>query len=59
MDYKKAGVDIEDICALPVHERIGRAKSISNEDFKGEFEAIVAEIRQQINRLIEDAAQND
>ena len=54
-----AGVDIDDICALPVHERIGRAKSISNEDFEGEFKAILADIRQQITQLIEKAAQND
>ena len=53
-----AGADIDDICDLPVHERIGRAKSIANENFGDEFEAIRAEIKQQIDRLIEGAAED-
>ena len=48
-----AGVDIEDICNLPVHESIGRAKSVENEQYQTEFAAILKEIRAQVDRLIE------
>ena len=50
-----AGVEIEDVISLPVHERIGRAKSADGEGYKQEFDAILAEIRTQINGLIESA----
>ena len=50
-----AGVEIEDVISLPVHERIGRAKSADGESYKQEFDAILAEIRTQINGLIESA----
>ena len=53
-----AGAEIEEICDLPIHERIGRAKTVSNEDYKTEFEQILADIRKQIDGLIEAAAQD-
>ena len=51
----EAGVEIEDVISLPVHERIGRAKSADGEGYKQEFDAIRAEISIQINGLIESA----
>ncbi len=50
-----AGVDIEDITTLPVHERIGRAKSADGDGYRREFDGILAEIRTEINGLIESA----
>ncbi len=52
------GADIEDVCSLPVHERIGRAKNAPNEDYKNEFEAIKKEISLELNRLV-SAAENE
>lgn len=51
------GVDIEDICSLSVHERIGRAKVISNRDFNAEFEEIFTQIQSQMKHLTEIAKQ--
>jgi V/A-type H+-transporting ATPase subunit A len=53
-----AGADIESICTLPVHERIGRAKTVSNTEYVAEFDAVKAEIRAQIGSLIEKTAEN-
>ena len=50
-----AGADIEDITTLPVHERIGRAKSADNDGYRQEFDEILTEIRTEINGLIESA----
>ncbi len=47
----EAGVDIEDVCLLPVHERIGRAKLVSNDSYEREFEMIRTEISEQLDRL--------
>ena len=47
-----AGADIEDICSLPVHERIARAKTVENDNYQNEFKAIKAEIAAQIDKLI-------
>ncbi|MBQ9761040.1 MAG: V-type ATP synthase subunit A [Clostridia bacterium] len=46
-----AGVSVDDICALPLHERIGRAKTAQNESYKSEFAAIADEIKAQIDAL--------
>ena len=48
----EAGVDIEKITSLPVHEQIGRAKSVSNDTYRKEFEQIANEIKAQIGQLI-------
>ena len=48
----EAGVGIDRICALPVHERIGRAKSVSNESYREEFDRTAEEIKKQIDTLI-------
>ena len=53
-----AGADIEDICSLPVHERIGRAKSVSNTDYQAEFDAVQTEIKTQMQGLIDRAKQD-
>ena len=48
----EAGADIEDICSLPVHERIARAKTVENDNYQDEFKAIKAEIAAQLDKLI-------
>ena len=48
----EAGADIEDICSLPVHERIARAKTVANDDYQNEFKAIKADIAAQMDKLI-------
>ena len=50
-----AGADIEDICSLPVHERIARAKTVDNNNYQNEFKAIKAEIAAQMDKLIAGA----
>ena len=47
-----AGAEIDDICNLPVHESIGRAKTVENDSYQAEFERIKQEIGTQIDRLI-------
>ena len=47
-----AGADIEDICSLPVHERIARAKTVENNNYQNEFKAIKADIAAQMDKLI-------
>ena len=42
------GADITALAALPVRERIGRAKSIPYADFQREYAAIEAEMDAQI-----------
>lgn len=51
----EAGADIEEITELPVHEAIGRAKAIDPKTYRAEFDKIRAEIKLQMNRLIEAA----
>ena len=51
----EAGADIEEICALPVHERIGRAKTVANDNYQNEFKAIKADIVAQLDQLIAGA----
>ena len=48
----EAGADIEEICALPVHERIGRAKTVANDNYQNEFKAIKADITAQMDKLV-------
>ena len=48
----EAGADIEDICSLPVHERIARAKTVENDNYQNEFKAIKAEIAAQMDKLV-------
>ena len=40
----ESGADIDKIAALPVRERIGRAKSTPTEGYKKEYAAIKAEL---------------
>ena len=46
-----AGADINAIAALPVRERVGRAKSVKLENYKTEYAAILAEMDEQIAAL--------
>ncbi len=48
----EVGADIEDICSLPVHERIARAKTVENDNYQNEFKAIKADIAAQMDKLI-------
>ena len=48
----EAGADIEEICSLPVHERIARAKTVANDNYQNEFKAIKAEIAAQLDKLV-------
>ena len=48
----EVGADIEDICSLPVHERIARAKTVENDSYQNEFKAIKADIAAQMDKLI-------
>ena len=50
-----AGADIEEITELPVHEAIGRAKAVDPKTYRAEFDKIRAEIKSQMNRLIDAA----
>lgn len=54
-----AGADVEDICNLPVHESIGRVKTIPEKTFKEEFAEIEAEITSQIELLIKNAKEDN
>ena len=45
------GADINALSALPVRERVGRAKSVNFEDYKQEYAAILAEMDEQIAAL--------
>jgi len=54
----EAGADIDDVCALPVHERIGRAKTAPNDGYRDEFEEIKKEISLELDRLV-NAAENE
>ncbi len=54
-----AGADIEDICSLPVHERIGRAKTVPNDSYLDEFASIRTEIKTQIDHLVELTRANE
>ncbi len=55
----EAGADIEDIATLPVHESIGRAKSVPESEFKTEFAAIEAQITSEMDRLIKSAREEN
>jgi V/A-type H+-transporting ATPase subunit A len=48
----EAGADIEDICNLPVHEQIGRAKTIPNDDYASAFAQIKNDIAAQLDQLV-------
>ena len=48
----EAGANIEDICSLPVHKRIARAKTVENDNYQNEFKAIKADIAAQLDKLI-------
>jgi len=50
-----AGADIEDVCSLPVHERIGRAKTAPNDAYAAEFDAIKKDISEQLAELVRAA----
>ncbi len=51
------GADIEAICSLPVHERIGRAKAADPKSYRSEYGAILKEIREQTEALAVQAEQ--
>ena len=52
-----AGVRMDDISMLPLHESIGRAKTVSNTDYRVEYEKIKTDIRVQLEKLIANVDQ--
>ncbi len=57
--YEKSSAALEadasfaKLCALPVRESIGRFKYVSEEECKGRFEAVMAELNRQVQELTE------
>ena len=47
-----AGADINDIAALPVREKIGRAKSVPNDEYQKTFDEIKSAIAAQLDQLV-------
>jgi len=52
------GVNINKIVSLPVRERIGRIKYVSEDKLNAEYEAIITEINKELDELKEEASQN-
>ena len=57
-DAVKKGANIESICELPVHEKIGRAKAAPTDSYEAEYAAIKADMVAQLDELVA-AAQED
>lgn len=55
----KAGADVEAVCEAPVRERIARAKSVAEVDYKQAFAAIETEITVAMDQLIEQAREEE
>lgn len=55
----RAGADIEAVCESPVHERIARAKTVPEADFRAEFAKIEQEITAAMDQLIKQAGEED
>ena len=51
----KNGADIEKIVALPSRERIGRLKYVAEENVKAEYDTIVAQLIEELDRVSENA----
>ena len=45
---------VDDLIALPVREKIGRFKYTANDRVSAEYDAICAELSQQIDKAIEN-----
>ena len=45
------GVELDKILAIPVREKIGRAKTVPAESYKAEYEAMAKEMKTQIDEL--------
>ena len=48
------GAKVDDLIALPVREKIGRFKYTANDRVSAEYDAICAELSQQIDKAIEN-----
>ena len=53
------GVDAEKVCSTGLHERIARAKTVEEEEWKREFSEIEAEITKEMDALIEAAGEEN
>ena len=49
---------MEDIVSLPVRERIGRFKAVPYANFEAEAQSVMAQMTEELNRLISAAGQN-
>ena len=52
-----AGANLSDVLALPVRDKIGRAKYIPEESVKAEFEKIESDLSSQTAALIDQGGQ--
>ena len=52
-----AQVSTDEICSIPAHEKIARAKAVPEDAWKREYAQIASEITAQVDRLIELANQ--
>ena len=50
----KNGADIEKIVALPSRERIGRLKYVTEDKVKAEYDAILAQLAEELDRVAEN-----
>ena len=50
----KNGADIEKIVALPSRERIGRLKYVAEDKVKAEYDAILAQLAEELDRVAEN-----
>ena len=55
LDSVKRGADIEKLSVLPVRERIGRAKNVSESEYKAVFADIREEIDSSLAELVREA----
>ncbi|MDY4897722.1 MAG: V-type ATP synthase subunit A [Eubacteriales bacterium] len=52
-----AGADIQKVSELPVREKIGRAKELSTDSYRAEFDNIRQQITAQLNELVAQSAE--
>jgi V/A-type H+-transporting ATPase subunit A len=50
-----SGADIEKLVALPVRERIGRLKYVSEENVKSEFDEIIKQLESELDEAVKSS----
>ncbi len=59
MEAISLGADIQKLSELPVRERIGRAKSVSPDEYEAVYKEIRSEIDKQLKELCDEAERSD